>query len=164
MYPPRQEHTLLKIWSSWYFPLLLFSPHTPSSAQQLPHCCPCPRVLFLLCSVPLPANLPPTSCHLVSNWVNSRKILGCLEFCDCHQLLLNYLPSALLPQNSHPSVNFFIQDCTSQDFSEEVQRKEETRASFFAALIKDTRKCCLVHQRRKSGSPSYARHSWRLPS
>ena len=44
-----------------FFHYLLVPLYCP---QQSPHCCPCPWVLFLFCSISVHPNLPqPTSCH-----------------------------------------------------------------------------------------------------
>ena len=50
-----------------FFPLPC-SPFLLPFPLQSPHCCPCPWVLFPLCSIPPPTNLPRTltSCHLLS--------------------------------------------------------------------------------------------------
>ena len=46
------------------FFLLLLSTLIHSSPQKLPHCCPCPWVLFPFCSVPPLTNLPSSLiCH-----------------------------------------------------------------------------------------------------
>ena len=48
------------------FSPLPFSPLMPPNPQQSPLCCPCPWVLLPFCSIPLPPNLSPTNCHLLS--------------------------------------------------------------------------------------------------
>ena len=56
---PLKKKTLYKC----IFPLPFSPLVSPCGSPQLPHCCPCPWVLFPFCSIPPPPHLPPLSCH-----------------------------------------------------------------------------------------------------